>query len=120
MIPMDAVLIEQVLMNLLENVVSHGTGANRIRLKLERQGSSAVFSVRDNGCGIHPAVLPKIFDGKVSTAGSSGDSKRNMGIGLSVCYTIIKAHGGDMTAENAPDGGAVFCFMLPLEEETCE
>jgi len=120
LIPMDAVLIEQVVMNLLENVVNHGENADRIWMKLERKGSSAVFSVRDNGCGIHPSVLPKIFDGKVSAAGSSGDSKRNMGIGLSVCHTIIKAHGGSMAAENASEGGAVFRFILPLEEEAYE
>lgn len=120
MIPMDVVLIEQVVMNLLENVVNHGEGADEIHLTLERQSSNAVFSVRDNGCGIQPTILPKIFDGKVSSAGSSGDSKRNMGIGLSVCQTIIKAHGGAMSAENAPDGGAIFRFVLPLEEESYE
>ena len=120
MIPMDAVLIEQVLMNLLENVASHGGHADHIRISLERSGSQAVFSVQDNGCGIDPALLPKIFDGKASAAGAQGDSKRNMGIGLSVCHTIIAAHGGMMEAENVQEGGALFRFRLPLEEEQYE
>ena len=116
LVPMDAVLIEQVLMNLLENVVSHGAGADQIRIDLERAGTNAAFSVRDNGCGIEPSLLPRIFDGKTTAAGAGGDRKRNMGIGLSVCYTIIKAHGGTMRAENQQEGGAVFRFELPLEE----
>lgn len=120
MVPMDAVLVEQVLMNLLENVVSHGSGASHIWTTLERQGGSAVFTVRDDGCGIDPVLLPRIFDGKTASAGESGDRKRNMGIGLSVCNTIIKAHGGSMRAENAKEGGAVFHFNLPLEEEMYE
>ena len=120
MIPMDAVLIEQVLFNLMENVVDHGESADRITLSLERQGDWGVFSVQDNGCGIDPIRLPKLFDGAVSSAGEAGDRKRNMGIGLSVCSTIIKAHGGKIEAENAPEGGAIFRFRLPLEEESNE
>lgn len=120
MIPMDAVLIEQVLFNLMENVVDHGEGANRITLSLERREDWAEFSVRDNGCGIEPTRLPKLFDGSASSAGEAGDRKRNMGIGLSVCRTIIKAHGGRIEAENAPEGGAIFRFRLPMEEESNE
>lgn len=120
LIPMDAVLVEQVLMNLLENVVDHGIGADKIWLSLSRIGESAVFSVCDNGCGIDPQSLPHIFDGKASSANGNGDSKRNMGIGLSVCHTIIRAHGGTMEAENRKEGGAVFRFTLPLEEDVYE
>lgn len=116
MIPMDAVLIGQVLMNLMENAAHHGIGADRIDVSLERRGNSAVFTVQDNGCGIDPALLPRIFESRPAS-GSGGDSKRNMGIGLSVCYTIIRAHNGTMEAENKPEGGAVFRFSLPLEEE---
>lgn len=120
MIPMDAVLIEQVLLNLMENVVNHGSGADTIWLSLNREDDLAVFTVRDNGCGIDPSRLPKLFDGTMASAGAQGDSKRNMGIGLSVCQTIIKAHGGAIEAENAPEGGAMFRFRLPLEEDCYE
>ena len=119
LIPMDAVLIEQVLMNLLENAVDHATGGDQIWLSLERLEHQAAFTVRDNGCGLDPALLPHIFESKAN-AGSGGDRKRNMGIGLSVCNTIIKAHGGAMEAENTEQGGAAFRFTLPLEEEAHE
>lgn len=120
MIPMDAVLIEQVLFNLMENVVDHGGTADRIQVALTREERYAVFTVQDNGCGIEPSRLDKIFDGYSSAAGEAGDRKRNMGIGLSVCRTIIKAHGGTIEAENVPEGGARFRFRLPLEEEYYE
>ena len=120
LIPMDVVLIGQVLTNLMENVVDHGEGADQIWVSLERKHDKAVFCVRDNGCGIAMSLLPGIFDGKTLSAGSRGDRKRNMGIGLSVCKTIIHAHGGILEAENAKGGGAVFRFSLPLEEETNE
>jgi len=117
LIPMDAILIEQVLMNLLENVVHHGVGADHIHVSLARVGHHGMFTVRDNGCGIDSAVLPLIFSGRLTANyGSAGDSKRNMGIGLSVCHTIIQAHNGVMEAGNLEDGGAEFRFALPLEE----
>ena len=119
LIPMDAVLIEQVLMNLLENAVDHATGSDQIWLSLERLEHQAAFTVRDNGCGLDPALLPHIFESKAN-AGSGGDRKRSMGIGLSVCNTIIKAHGGSMEAENMEQGGAAFRFTLPLEEKAHE
>lgn len=121
MIPMDAVLIGQVLMNLLENVVDHGQTADHIWLSLNREGENAVFTVRDNGCGISSTVLPRIFEGRLSSNyGSAGDSKRNMGIGLSVCHTIVQAHGGCMEARNGEENGAEFRIVLPLEEKADE
>ena len=68
----------------------------------------------DNGVGIKETTLPKIFDGSMqSEEGASSDAKRNMGIGLSVCKTIVKAHKGSMKAENKEEGGAKFTFWLP-------
>lgn len=113
MVPMDATLIQQVILNLLENAVIHG-GARHIRLRVERGGSDAVFIVSDDGRGIAPEKLPDIFDAAPSRG--SADGKKNMGIGLSVCRTIVKAHGGTMTAENQTRG-ACFRFSLPLKEE---
>lgn len=119
MIPMDAVLIEQVLLNLMENVVLHAEGADRLWVSLLRRAQVAVFQVRDNGGGIAPSLLPKLFSGHLRCElETSGDQRRNMGIGLSVCDTIIRAHGGTFTAQNLKSGGAMFEFSLPLEEET--
>ena len=117
LVPMDAILVEQVLLNLMENSVRHG-GASKIDISAEPYGASALIRVRDNGCGIPREKLSTLFDGVHGNIGSSeSDSKRNMGIGLSVCRSIIRAHGGEMTAGNL-DCGAEFVFTLPLEEET--
>ena len=117
LVPMDAILVEQVLLNLMENSVRHG-GASKIDISAEPYGASALIRVRDNGRGIPREKLCTLFDGVHGNIGSSeGDSKRNMGIGLSVCRSIIRAHGGEMTAGNL-DCGAEFVFTLPLEEET--
>ena len=114
-VPMDPILIRQVITNLLENALQHGKQQDGISLSVSVSGPEAVFTVRDHGSGIDPADLPHLFDGLLS-AGRDTDTTRNMGIGLSVCNSIVCAHGGSMTAENCPDGGAMFQFTLPLEE----
>ena len=118
MIPMDAILIEQVLINLMENAVLHAKGATEIELRVRREGGLARFSVLDNGAGIDSAVLPKLFEEMFPHAGElRGDGRRSMGIGLSVCMSIVRAHGGTMKAENRATGGACVSFALPMEEE---
>ena len=117
LVPMDATLIEQVLVNLLENSVIHGRTTSWIRIQVSKQEEMAVFSVEDNGGGIEESVLPVIFDGNLVARGESSDNKRNMGIGLSVCKSIIKAHRGNMRAENREEGGARMIFTLPMEME---
>ena len=112
-IPMDAVLIEQVLINLLENAVQHAAGMQKLELKVRCEGDRAVFAVEDDGCVIPREKIGELFNGRMDGA----DGHKNMGIGLSVCATIIKAHGGAITAENRPGGGAAFRFWLSLEEE---
>ena len=114
-VPMDAILIEQVLMNLLENAAAHGQ-SSAILLSAERQSAGAVFTVRDNGLGIPEEILPEIFSPALPGKLHAGDDRRNMGIGLSVCSSIVKAHGGSMSACNVREGGAMFRFTLPLEE----
>lgn len=105
MIPMDALLIEQVMVNILENAVQHAEGMNKIWLKVFTISNKAIFEIRDNGKGIPEEKLKSIF---------------TEGIGLSVCATIIKAHKGDITAENANGGGAVFRFTLDVEERNSD
>jgi len=116
MIPMDAVLIEQVLLNLLENAAIHAKGASLVNITVTVEDNSAVFEVSDNGSGIDPEMLPHIFDGynHSDTKSETLDGKRSMEIGLSVCKTIIGAHGGVMSAYNSDASGAVFRFTLDL------
>ena len=114
MVPMDGILIEQVLVNLFENAVLHGKTTSRIMISVEEDEEQVKVAVEDNGQGIREELLPDIFNGMLQPEkGKVSDSKRNMGIGLSVCNTIIKAHKGNMTAENIKDSGARFTFWLP-------
>ena len=121
MIPMDIILIEQVLINLMENAVQHGKTTTRIELRLSSAGGLAVFEVADNGCGIEKELLPHLFEGYLTRDQEEiSDQRRNMGIGLSVCMSIVQAHGGTMRAENQKKGGALLQFSLPLEENRHE
>ena len=116
-IPMDAVLIQQVISNFLENAVEHAHGRTRTELEVRVEGNHALFFVRDDGCGIPKERLDNLFTGYLGQRESQGDShRRNMGIGLSVCASIIKAHGGSISARNLPQGGAEFCFNLEMED----
>lgn len=115
-IPMDPVLIEQVLMNLLENAVFHAKGMTHLWLEVELENSQAVFRVSDDGCGIPPERLPHLFTGFWDSKAPADSGRSNMGIGLSVCSTIIEAHGSTIHACNRPEGGAEFWFALEIEE----
>ena len=115
-IPMDPVLIEQVLMNLLENAVFHAHGMQNLWLHVSLKNNLATFSVEDDGCGIPPDRMAHLFTGLLDSEAPVDSSRSNMGIGLSVCKTIIKAHGGELYAGNRPEGGAVFRFTLEMEE----
>ena len=117
-IPMDPMLIEQVLINILENALIHAEGMTELQLVVRVEENKAVFEVLDNGCGIPEEKIPKLFNGYMEKGNTPTDGTRNnMGIGLSVCSTIIKAHGGEIYGKNRPEGGAVFGFTLELEEE---
>ena len=117
MVPMDPILIAQVLSNLLENAVLHGGTTTAISLSVQKEGDFARFSVRDNGRGIPESALPTLFDGTMKHSETpTSDGKRNMGLGLSVCLAIVRAHGGAMEARNL-ETGAEFSFRLPLNKE---
>jgi len=116
-IPMDALLIEQVIINILENAVFHAKGMTELTLNVRTMDNIAVFEISDNGCGIPKERLEHLFGGYLERTDIPADGTRsNMGIGLSVCASIIKAHGGMISAENLKDGGAVFRFSLEKEE----
>jgi two-component system sensor histidine kinase KdpD len=85
-------------------------------LTVELVGHKAVFTVSDDGCGIPAERLPHLFAGLLVSEAPVDANRNNMGIGLSVCSTIVKAHGGEIQAGNRPEGGAFFRFALELEE----
>ena len=114
LVPMDGILIEQVLVNLLENSVLHGKVTTKINIAVVEQEDRVQVFVEDDGLGIRENILPKIFGGNLQPReGEESDSKRSMGIGLSVCMSIVRAHKGNMKAENRKEGGARMMFWLP-------
>lgn len=116
LVPMDGTLIEQVLINLVENAVKHSGENSAIEVTVRKSERLAVFEVKDNGEGIAEQDFSYLFEGYAQSGKMSADSSRGMGIGLSICMSIVKAHGGKMEAANNQDGGAVFRFTLPLDE----
>lgn len=120
MVPMDPLLIQQVITNILENAAIHGGTTTDINICLERKDRNwASLSISDNGQGIPERKLEKLFEG-FGDVETDGDNHRNMGIGLSVCRTVVEAHGGRISAENIPGSGAMFRIELPMKEDTNE
>ena len=116
-IPMDAMLIQQVLINLLENAVIHGGELHELSLTVTLKDNWAVFCVQDDGCGIPPNRMEHLFRGLLSNGDQPADSRRTgMGIGLSVCASIIDAHGGKIWGGNRKSGGTQISFALEMEE----
>lgn len=112
MVPMDARLIEQVINNLLENAVFHGSSQTPVELTATVQNGVLSVTIKDYGNGIDPNRFSTLFDGGGSFPNSRGDGHKGMGIGLSICKTIITAHGGTIQAANHSKG-AMFTFTLP-------
>lgn len=120
-IPMDAVLMTQVIVNMLENAVQHAHGMKTLILRVTTKNQEAVFEIIDDGCGIPKERMNHIFTGYFETGDLPADNqKRNMGIGLSVCASVIKAHEGNIAVENLKEGGCCFRFTLKMEEEENE
>jgi two-component system sensor kinase FixL len=110
----DAAQIEQVIINLLLNGIEamrqHRLEIPKFHVRTARERGAVSITITDNGPGIDPAVVDQIFDPFFTT------KERGMGMGLSICRSIIEQHGGRLWAEQAPTGGAVFTFLLPTAE----
>lgn len=117
MVSMDGTLIEQVMINLMENAIKYAGTHPVLNVKVQNLGTKARFIVSDNGDGISASMLPHIFEGYMGDDEKSSDSRRGMGIGLTICKSIVDAHGGTLKARNKQEGGAEFSFELPVEED---
>lgn len=114
MAPMDATLIEQVLINLIENAIKHSGADAPVEARVYAEGTNAVFEVRDHGHGLPAEALGERFGPFCARDTARSDRSRGLGVGLSICQAIVTAHGGTILAKNAPDGGARIRFTLPL------
>lgn len=110
---MEGTLIIQVLVNLMENAIKYADSTEPIEVSVSRSGNFAVFEVRDHGKGLAPESIANLF---TATAIGNQAGEKGLGIGLSICRTIVEAHAGSITGQNEASGGARFCFTLPMEE----
>lgn len=114
----DAVRIEQVLTNLLNNAAKYTDAGGRIGVTIERQGTDAIVRVRDSGIGIAPEMLPRIFDLFVQAERRLDRSQGGVGIGLTLVRKLVELHGGRIRAHSEGVGqGSEFVVALPALAE---
>lgn len=113
MVPMDAILIEQVFINLIDNAVAYAPPDGAIEISVMPSNGRIVCEIADRGPGVQPGDEQRVFEKFYR-----GTPKREggLGLGLTICQGIIEAHGGRIWAENRPGGGAIFRFTLPLDD----
>jgi two-component system sensor histidine kinase KdpD len=111
LVPMDDVLVEQVLINLLDNAAKYTPGMTPIEISAVFKDGAVEVTVADLGSGLGPEEVDRVFDKFYRGRKPSG---RGAGLGLPICRGFIEAHGGRIWASNRPEGGAVFRFTLPL------
>jgi two-component system sensor histidine kinase KdpD len=114
LVKMDARLIVQVMINLVDNAIKYTPKGSHIVIRTERQGDRAVVSVADDGAGIPDEAKAQVFDMFYSGANKIADSRRSLGLGLFLCKSIINAHGGEITVSDNIPHGTVFAFTLPM------
>lgn len=110
---MDAKLIVQVIINIVDNAIKYTPKNSHIVIRTEKRGKQAIVSISDDGNGIADEIKPRIFDMFYSGANQIADSRRSLGLGLSLCKSIINAHGGELTVSDNLPHGTVFTFTLP-------
>ena len=115
---MDAQLIVQVIVNLIDNALKYTEQGSEICVSAEKQGGDAVIRVTDNGNGIADDMKPHIFEMFYTGKNTVADSRRSFGIGLTLCKSIVELHGGTLTLTDNVPHGCIFTFTLPLSEVT--
>ena len=112
----DAKLIVQVIINLVDNAIKYTPAGSLIELHTAQADKWVIVSVTDNGPGIPDALKPRVFDMFYSGSNKVADSRRSLGLGLSLCRSIVTAHGGTISVADHQPHGATFTFTLPAGE----
>lgn len=113
---MDAKLIVQVIINMVDNAVKYTPKGSNIKITTWKEDKKAMVSVADDGPGIPNERKDRVFDMFYSGANEIADSRRSLGLGLSLCKSIINSHGGTIDISDAVPHGTIFTFTLPAEE----
>ena len=113
---MDAKLIVQVIINLVENAIKYTPYGTSIRIVAKKEAKAVAVSVIDNGPGIPKEIKSRVFDMFYTGENKVADSRRSLGLGLALCKSIINAHGGEITLTDNQPQGCNFTFTLPMEE----
>lgn len=113
---MDAKLIVQVLINILDNAMKYTPPGSDIEIGWKQEGMFIYISVADNGPGIPDQAKPHIFDMFYSASNQIADSRRSMGLGLALCKSIVNAHGGEIVVSDHKPHGSIFTFSVPAGE----
>lgn len=113
---MDARLIVQVIINIVDNAIKYTNPGSQIIISTEKQNNMVIVKISDDGAGILDEEKLKIFDMFYTASTKIVDSRRNMGLGLALCKSIINAHAGEISVYNNEPRGSIFQFTLPAEE----
>ena len=116
MAKMDARLIVQVIINIVNNAIKYTPEGSHICISAEKEDRMVCIHIADDGPGISDEAKVHLFDMFYTAGIGKADSRRGLGLGLSLCQSIVEAHGGEIFVENNKPHGAVFSFTLPLEE----
>ncbi len=116
MAKMDARLITQVLINLINNAVKNTQNGSEIRIRSEQTDGFLLVHVEDNGPGIADSMKPHIFEMFYTGQGKVTDGRRGVGLGLALCKAIVESHGGTIALTDNEPSGCCFTFSLPTEE----
>jgi two-component system sensor histidine kinase KdpD len=120
MLPLDFLLTEQVLVNLLDNAAKYAPAGSKIEIVGRREGAETILEIRDEGPGIPAGDVERVFD-KFYRVRSADRQRAGTGLGLAICRGFIEAQGGRISAANLADrSGAVMTIRLPIEGATAE
>ena len=116
MAKMDARLIVQVVINIVNNAIKYTPPGSHVQVSARKRGESVEVRIADDGPGISDEAKAKLFDMFYTANNARGDGRRGLGLGLSLCRSIVQAHGGAIAVEDNYPNGSIFSFTLPLAE----
>jgi two-component system sensor histidine kinase KdpD len=118
LVNVDGLLLEQVFVNLLENAARYTPKGSRLEITAREQPGVVVICLADNGPGLPHGTEKRVFEKFFrATSGVAPDQRRGVGLGLTICQSIMEAHRGAIEARNRPEGGAEFTLTLPMREQ---